>query len=123
MTTMYTLWSRGRLLGESPLDFIRCMPKLRVGFLHPSLLGEKLLPVAGGVCAATIAYGRAARRCSSEEERRHIPEYAAFLSAIDASESIRLELRGADGSVIPTRYVAVRDFGFLDEPGYNLLEE
>jgi hypothetical protein len=45
----YTLWSRGRLLGESPLDFVRCIPKLRVGFLHPT--GEADEP--GRECASS----------------------------------------------------------------------
>jgi hypothetical protein len=47
--------------------------------------------------------------------RRRIPEYADWLAAIDASQSFSLELRGPDGSVIPTHDVCVRDFGFLDE--------
>jgi hypothetical protein len=112
----YTVWHRGRLLGESPLDFIRCMPKLRTGFLHPSPLGEKLLPLAGGTCAAANALHRAARR-KSNEERQRLPEYAAFLAACSESASYKLELRGPDGAVIPTRDVGVRDYGFLDELG------
>jgi hypothetical protein len=117
----YTVWCRGQLLGESPLDFIRSMTKLRVGFLHATPLGEELLPQAGGTCAAANALHRAARQ-HSDEDRARLPECAAFLAAIEKSESFELELRGPDGSVIPTRYVAVRDFGFLDDIDEEELE-
>ncbi|MGH7677000.1 MAG: hypothetical protein ACRENU_00955 [Gemmatimonadaceae bacterium] len=118
----YTVWHNGRLLGESPLDFIRCMPKLRTGFLHPTPLGDKLLPVAGGTCRAANALHRAARKCS-DEERQRLPEYSAFEEACEKSASFRLVLRGPDGAVIPTEYVAVRDFGFLDQLGHDAFDD
>lgn len=119
----YTVWHRGRLLGESPLDFVRCMPRLRTGFVHPTTLGEEVLPLAGGTCGAANALHRAARHCSSDEERRRLPEYAAFEAAVRESGSFDLELRGPDGAVIPTEYVAVRDFGFLDELGDEAFDD
>ena len=67
----HTLWSRGRLLAESPLDFVRWMPKLRVGFLHPTPLGEKLLTVATGVSTASFAWGPAIREIRSNGIRTH----------------------------------------------------
>ena len=39
----YTLWSRDRLLGETDLDYVRCMPKTRMGELVATALGETLL--------------------------------------------------------------------------------
>ena len=114
---MYTVWHRGRCLGESPLDFIYREHKTRTGFLHATPLGEKILPVAGGTCAAANALHRAARHCRSEEERQRLPEYAAFRDAVEKCASFVLELRGPDGSVIPTVHVGVRDFGFIDELG------
>jgi hypothetical protein len=113
----YTIWHRGRCLGESPLDFIYREHKTRTGFLHPTPSGDKLLPLAGGTCAAANALHRAARRCRSEEERQRLPEYTAFEKAIATCASFRLELRGPDGAVIPTRDVCVRDYGFIDELG------
>jgi hypothetical protein len=112
----YTVWDRGRLLGESPLDFIRCMPKLRTGFLHATPLGERLLPVAGGTCRAANALHRAARHCN-DKERMRLPEYEAFENAAKKCASFRLELRSSDGTVIPTEYVGVTDFGFIEELG------
>jgi hypothetical protein len=113
----YTVWHRGRCLGESPLDFIYREHNSRTGFLHPTPLGEQVLPLAGGTCAAANALHRAARHCRSYEERERLPEYAAFEAACRTSASYRLELRGPDGGVIPTRSVSVRDFGFIDELG------
>jgi hypothetical protein len=112
----YTLWSRGRLLGKSPLDFIRCMPKLRTGFLYPSPLGEKLLPVAGGTSAAAVAFSKALRarpEPKSQEDMERLPEYADWVSATDECEALALELRGPDGTVIPTDHICVRDLEFL----------
>ena len=39
----YTIWSRDRMLGETELDYIRCMPKHRMGDLTPTAIGERLL--------------------------------------------------------------------------------
>jgi hypothetical protein len=106
----YTLWSHGRLLGESPLDFARCMSKLRVGFLHPTAAGEKLLPVACGASPAGVAWGRAIRAANVQGEACHrLPEYADFQAACDEEAALALELRGPDGNVIPTEDIAVRD--------------
>ena len=113
----YTVWHDGELLGESPLDFIWRENNHRVGFLFATPLGERILPLAGGTCAAANALHRAARHCRSHEERERLPEYAAFEAACRTCESYRFELRGPDGAVIPTRDVSVRDYGFLDELG------
>ena len=108
----YTLWSHGRLLGESPLDFIRCMPKLRVGFLYPSALGERLLPVAGGASPASIKFCRASRNVDTRDWHR-LGEHAAYLDAVREADALKLELRGPDGRVIPTEDVCVRDYETL----------
>lgn len=109
----YTVWYRGELLGESPLDFIRWKPCLRVGFLHATPQGEKILQVAGGTCAAAIELSRALQR-QPEADRETLPEYAAFIAAMENSHRYELELRDADGVVIPTNDVSVRDFGDLE---------
>lgn len=113
----YTVWHDGKLLGESPLDFMYREHNTRTGFLHPTPWGEKVLPLAGGTCAAANALHRAARHCRTHEEQVRLPEYAAFEAASATCASYRLELRGPDGSVIPTRDVGVRDYGFIDELG------
>jgi len=113
---MYTLWSRGRLLGESPLDFVRCLPRLRVGFLHPTPLGEKLLPLASGVTPASLAFSKVLQDSNADcpdEQWHSLPEYADYQSACDEEAALALELRGPDGEVIPTEDIAVRDTEFL----------
>ncbi len=40
---LYTIWSRDRMLGETELSYIRCMPKHRMGDLTPTAVGERLL--------------------------------------------------------------------------------
>ena len=45
---MYTLWSHGRLLGTTDLAWARALPRHRAGDLHPTPLGETLLPAARG---------------------------------------------------------------------------
>jgi hypothetical protein len=116
-TMTYTLWSRGRLLGESDLGYARCLPRHRMGTLHPTDVGDRLLPVAAGVSAAGIAFGRAfdrleqaGRRCSREQ---CVPEHVDLVSAVDEREALAMELRGPDGAVIPTEWIDVRDVAFL----------
>jgi hypothetical protein len=112
----YSLWSRGRLLGESPLDFARCMPGLLVGFLRPTPLGEKLLPVASGVTPASLAFSKLLHTSKPripEEQWHLLPEHADYVSACDEEAALALELRGPDGKVIPTEDIAVRDTEFL----------
>ena len=112
----YSLWSRGRQLGESPLDFVRCLPGLRVGFLHPTSLGNALLPVAAGVTPASLAFGhmlRSLKRDCPEKVWLEMTEYADYISACDEEAALELELRGPDGKVIPTKDIAVRDTEFL----------
>ena len=119
----YTLWSRGRLLGELALDFVRCIPGMRVGFLYPSPLGEQLLPLAGEAAAATIAFGLSARGCANVDELRRTTAYADYRAAADATEASQLELRDADGAVIATHHIAVCDYGYLDELDDELADD
>lgn len=109
---MYTLWSRGRLLGESELDLVHCISKLRTGFLYPTALGKTLLPVAAAVSSASIAFSEALEIVQSESREatwRRLPEYADYHSACDAFEALELELRDPHGNVISTEYLEVRD--------------
>ena len=48
----YTVWSRGRLLGETDLGFIYRENRHRCGWFHPNDLGEQLMPAAVGVAPA-----------------------------------------------------------------------
>jgi hypothetical protein len=110
----FTIWSRGRLLGHSSLDYKRFVARLRVGDLIPTDLGERLLPVAAGTSAAVINLGKALRRSGKQGDlEKTLPEYIDYVSAIDEAEAMVLELRGPDGQVIPTEWIGVRDVVFL----------
>jgi len=95
----YSLWSRGRLLGTSDLDYVRCMERQRTGDLYPTEQGEALLPIACGVRPAVRAHGD-----------YHHPEVVA---AIVRCDDLDLELRGPDGEVIPTEDLFVQDTEYL----------
>jgi hypothetical protein len=45
----YTVWSRGRLVGESELAYAQAFPDMRMGDFQPSPVGETLLPIILGV--------------------------------------------------------------------------
>lgn len=114
----YTLWSRGRLLGESDLGYVRSMPRHRMGDLITTPLGDRLLPIATGVSRAVVEATRPAmeRRRNGEplaQEASGGGEDADIAEAIVHAESLELELRGPDGRVIPTEWVDVRDTEFL----------
>jgi len=100
----YTLWSRGRLLGETNLGFVYRENGFRCGWLHPTELGDRLMEVASGVAPAL----RAQWMIGSEATAR-----ADVLSAIDQAEALELQLRGPDGAVIATESIAIIDTHYL----------
>ncbi|MGQ0712310.1 MAG: hypothetical protein ACT4PJ_01120 [Gemmatimonadaceae bacterium] len=113
----YTLWSRGRLLGESALDYRRVFPRHRMGDFHPTEAGEKVMPVATGVSRAgvdlvkTLSGSRPGGH--AREQLRQTSEYADLAAAEDRCDALALELRGPDGVVIPTEWIDLRDTEFL----------
>ena len=111
----YTLWSHGRLLGESELDYRRAFARHRMGDFHPTEVGSRLMPIATGVSPAGIELSRKITRTSGQldDAARTTSEYADFAAAADHCEALTLELRAPDGSVIPTEWIDVRDLDFL----------
>jgi hypothetical protein len=100
----YQLWSRGRLLGETHLGFARCLTTISQGWFHPNALGERLMPMATGVAPAA----RTLHVLGSDETAR-----ADLLAAVDQEEALELELRGENGSVIPTEDIGIIDTHYL----------
>ena len=100
----YTLWSRGRLLGTTDFGFIFRPNGFRCGWLHPTMLGERLLPEACGVAPAF----RAQFILGDDPTVR-----ADLQAAIDQEEALELEVRGPDGSVIATEDVGITDTHYL----------
>jgi hypothetical protein len=122
----YTLWSRGRLLGESDLGFVQVYSNMRMGWFHPSPGGEKLMPVLTGTGPALRRVGRLlgnpirkAMRgpsCQADGEWpkdiRSTTAYADLVSSVDELESMALELRDSDGIRLETEHVGIDDVEF-----------
>jgi hypothetical protein len=100
----YTLWSRGRLLGETNLGFVFRFGGFRCGWLHPTALGERLMPAATGVAPAL----RTEWMIGPDATAR-----ADVLSAVDQEQALELQLRGPDGGVIATEDIAIIDTHYL----------
>ena len=123
-TTSYTIWSHGRLLGETNLGFVRCMPKIRTGFFHPTELGERLMPIACGVSPALRKLAEASRVIDEPNDQADggaarvgfsatTTEYADLVEAVAHREGLDLELRGARGEIIPVEDIAMIDTEYL----------
>ena len=118
----YTVWSRGRLIGQSDLAYRRAFPKLRTGDFYPSEFGEKLMSIIVGVPPALFAFYDvvdAARRAGEDvqpneqgdwpEKIRQSTEYADVESISAELESLELELRDESGAVVKTDWLRFQD--------------
>jgi hypothetical protein len=110
----YTVWSRGRLIGETDLDFIRLIDQQRSGWFHPSVEGERLMLGIATPLPAMRAYlhresvdvwGNSLVR----PEMHGSTIFADLAEAFQRLRSLELELRREDGSIVPTS-----DIGFQD---------
>jgi hypothetical protein len=100
----YTIWSRGRLIGETDLGFIYRRNRYRVGWFHPNPAGERLMPIATGVSPAL----RADYMIGPDPTT-----YADILAAVDQCEALELELHGLDGQRIETEDIGIVDTHYL----------
>lgn len=119
----YTVWSRGRLIGESELAYRQAFPKLRVGDFQPSELGETLMPVMLGEGPALNALYEASIRLNEEGEAvdrakdtgdwpaavKRTTEFADAMSIHDEVESLALELHDSTGAVVATESIWFQD--------------
>ncbi|SRR5258708_573550 len=122
----FTLWGRGRLLGETDLGFIRVRSSHRMGWFHPSPLGDRLMPILTGTGPALRAVGklmsdpvrtaiRSRQRGAGEEwppDIRATTEYADLVSSVDELECMQLQIRDAAGAILSTCYIGIDDTMF-----------
>jgi hypothetical protein len=101
---IYTITSGGRALGTTDLGFIYRPDVLRTGWLHPTPLGERLLPMAAGVAPAIRA-----EYLLGPDPTLH----ADVLSACDQEHALELELHHEDGTLIETETIGVIDTHYL----------
>lgn len=120
------------MLGSTELGYKYRPHRSRMGDFFPTGLGEKLMPIATGLSPAGIELGRVSKaldRADSDgtvsgearlDRLRRTTEYADYAAATAQSEALDLELRGPDGSVAATEWIAITDTDFLlslaDEP-------
>jgi hypothetical protein len=100
----YTVWSRGRQLGETDLGFAFRYRGMRCGWLHTTELGDRLMPMATAVSPALrtlYTIGRDPTVC------------ADLCSAVDQEEALELELRSPDGALIATEDIGIIDTHYL----------
>lgn len=115
----FTLWSRGRLLGETALDFECPFPCMRAGELQVTELGLRLLSRVtetrgDGLWAAQALNTNTPDSGMAEEERQRLLEVCADLAAArNYQRALELELRRADGSVVPVEQIDINDTEFL----------
>ena len=116
----YTVWSRGRLLGESELAYRRTWPRFRAGDFAPTPLGESLMSIIDGVGPALRALYEVTetdRQLHQDGDSpngwparvRRTTEYADAVSIGDELESLDLELRDPSGAVVKTDWISIRD--------------
>jgi hypothetical protein len=117
----YTLWSRGRLLGESDLGFVQVFEHVKFGWFKPSPVGEKLMPVLTGAAPAAMKVGRMMRNAVREAMRgseqgegypadiRRTTAYADLVSIEDEVSALLLEMRDPDGRVMDAEDIHIDD--------------
>lgn len=110
----YTVWSRGRLIGETDLGFMRLIEQSRSGWFHPNADGERVMPVIASVLPAMRAYLHRDKVDAAGNSLVHPAMYGstAFADLAEAFQhlsSLDLELRREDGSVVPTSEIGIQD--------------
>ena len=110
----YTVWSRGRLIGETDLAFRPLIDVQRSGHFHPNAEGERVMELIASPLPAMRAYLHRDAR-DADGNGFVLPELQGSALFADLAESfhhfrsLELELRREDGSVVPTE-----DIGFQD---------
>jgi hypothetical protein len=110
----YTVWSRGRLIGETDLGFAQLVEQSRSGWFHPNADGERLMPVVASVLPAMRAYLHRDAVDAQGNSLVH-PEMYGSTTFADLAEAFHhlgtldLELRREDGTVVPTSDIGIQD--------------
>lgn len=111
---LYSVWSRGRQIGETDLGFYRLIDQSRSGWFHPNAEGERMMPVIASVLPAMRAYLHRGKVDASGSPMVQPALYGSTLfadlaEAFQRMESLELELRREDGSVVPTSSIGIQD--------------
>jgi hypothetical protein len=119
----YTLWCRGRLVGETELGSPQPCEPARMGWLRLSADGEKMMPILIGTSPIMRKLGRMLRdpACAVELSASSRPAWAAdimrttiyadLMSMHDEVESLHLELRDPLGNVLDAEDIGIEESG------------
>ena len=136
---LYTVVSRGRVLGTTELEYARWRERFRGGNFSPAADAASLMEIAVGVSPACFTLSKRISHADRDPDWRSpvivagasrieaTTEYADFVSACDREGKIELELHGPDGSLIETEWIALQDTelllslaaGDLSEPDWS----
>ena len=120
---VYTVVSRGRVLGTTELEYVRATERSRAGSFWPEPGVESLMEIAVGVSPALMTAYKAElfdppddyderTRAARAARQKATTEHADVQSAYDREEALELELHGPDGSLIETEDIGIRDTEF-----------
>jgi hypothetical protein len=121
----YTIVSRGRVLGTTEFEYRRWREGIRGGSFVPAADAAHLVDIAVGVSPAAITLGKKFREMDRQRDqalstgawrsphRSATTEDADLASACDHAAALELELRGPDGALIETEWIALQDTEFL----------
>lgn len=108
------VFSRGRLIGETDLGFVRIFDQCWSGWFHPTVDGERLMPQIVSTLPAMRAYLHrdAADPPASGTVRPEVDRSTLFADLAESFQHLQalgLELRREDGSVVPTADIGIQD--------------
>jgi hypothetical protein len=120
----YTVWSHGRLVGETDLGFIDREGNHRTGYFYPSAFGEELIPIFNEPRRIMKELGSTSRACepgTAKDDPEWVALHSAWEVAKEREQSLALELRDERGAVIPTELVGICDTDLTLElyPGHE----
>jgi hypothetical protein len=122
---VYTVVSRGRVLGTTELEYVRWRERFRGGNFSPAADAASLMEIAVGVSPACFTLSKKLGHADREPDWRSpvivagasrveaTTEYADLASACDREGAMELELRGPDGALIETEWIALQDTELL----------
>ena len=109
----FTLWSRGELLGESTLDYVRVIPHLRTGDLYPTDKGLIVFERLSQFRADAYYAARRINKKATFDESDLKTVQADLAAQNNHYEALAMELHTSEGVVIPTDDIWVTDTEYL----------
>ncbi len=113
-TMPYTLWSKGRLLGHTDLGFIANTETTKMGWFHPTEIGERIMGVMTEPSRVILGY-------SKEMGKEALATDLA--AAGDRIEALELELRSPEGNALAVKDIGINDTERLMALASDCLDE